>query len=199
MPSEVGGDVYVYNNAQLASLTMPSEVGGDVYVYNNAQLASYEIPEKMIKLNHHESIKDLISAKLLMRGILFADGIMAHVISSKNNVYKIRIFGKKEISYCVYRNGNFSHGKTVKEAIESLRYKASIRDTSEFKSWKKKEVRNIEELISAYRSITGACEQGVKMFCESLKLEDKYSIEVVIELTKGKYGHEQFKNFRLQS
>jgi len=145
--------------------------------------------------NNREVILALISAELLMKSILFADGIMSHIVSSKNNVFKIRIYGKKEISYCVYRSGNFSHGKTLKEAIESLRYKASIRNTEEFKDWKLSDIKTTEELISAYRSITGACEFGVRNFCQSMSIGKKYAVREIVTLTSGSYGHEAFKNF----
>jgi hypothetical protein len=200
MPTEVGGSVYVHNNSALAALTMPTEVGGSVDVRDNSALAEYSINtktriERLRTNNHQESIRNLIAATLLAKNILFADGIMSHIISSKNNVFKIRVYGKKEISYCVYRDGNFSHGKTVKEAIESLRYKVSTRNMEEFKSWRLTDIKTVEELISAYRSITGACSSGVRGFCESITLKDKMSVAEVLSITSGKYGHEIFKNF----
>ena len=193
MSKEVGGYVYVHNNALLAKLEIPKEVGESVYVYNNAPLTKFKDIER--PLNNKEATLDLISAKLRMKGILFADGIMSHIISEKNNVFKIRIYGKKELSYCVYRNGNFSHGKTVKEAIESLRYKASIKDVSEFKTWKLDDVKSLNEVISAYRSITGACEDGVRNFCQGIEIKNKYKLSEIVEITCGKYGHDEFKNF----
>lgn len=46
--------------------------------------------------------------------------------------------------------------------------------------------------------ITGACAFGTRHFCESVLgdgKKDKYTIAEVIELTKGQYGAETFKNF----
>ena len=187
------GNFYCYNN-QLTTLEgAPKEVGGDFDCYNN-QLTTEDNKPKT-NSNNREVILALISAELLMKSILFADGIMSHIVSSKNNVFKIRIYGKKEISYCVYRSGNFSHGKTLKEAIESLRYKASIRNTEEFKDWKLSDIKTTEEIISAYRSITGACESGVRNFCQSMSLGKKYAVREIVTLTSGSYGHEAFKNF----
>ena len=187
------GDFYCDHNQLTTLAGAPKEVGGDFSCSHNQLTTLVGAPKTYVK--NAESLKDLISAKLLMKGILFADGIMAHIVSSKNNVFKISIYGKKEISYCVYRDGNFSHGKTLKEAIESLRYKASIRDVEEFKSWKLSDIKSLDELISAYRSITGACESGVRGFCEPLKLQNKLSVDEVINLTSGRYGHEQFRKF----
>jgi hypothetical protein len=202
MPGEVGGDVYINNNTALTSLTMPNEVGGNVDINNNTALTSYNkntiINSERLKTNNHQaSIKDLITAILLTKNILFADGIMSKIISQKNNVFKVRIYGKKEASYCVYRDGVFSHGKTVEEAIDSLRFKQSKRDVSEFKKWNKTKKRKTDEIIVSYRSITGACESGVRGFCETIgiDLEKEYSVNEIIALTRGRYGHEQFKNF----
>ena len=50
-------------------------------------------------------------------------------------------------------------------------------------------------MIQAYRAITGACEFGVKDFCQGKKLPPKLSVAKAIELTQGRYGNEQFKGF----
>lgn len=44
-------------------------------------------------------------------------------------------------------------------------------------------------------TITGACSFGTKQFCEEVKVKDSYTVEEVIEMTKGRYGHETFVNF----
>jgi hypothetical protein len=89
----------------------------------------------------------------------------------------------------------FSHGETIEKAIEGLRYKLSDRDTSKYKKWKKSDSKPIEEIIQAYRAITGACEFGVKQFCESKKLKQKYKISEVIKITSGAYGNKRFAEF----
>ena len=50
-------------------------------------------------------------------------------------------------------------------------------------------------MIQAYRAITGACEFGVKDFCQGRDLPKKISVDQAIKLTKGKYGNDQFKEF----
>jgi hypothetical protein len=135
----------------------------------------------------------------LSRGYVFADGICLKVVSSKTqghvDVYKCEDFNN-EISY-VARNGDkFSHGETIEKSISDLRYKISSRDTSRFSSWEIDDIKPIEELIEAYRVITGACEAGVKMFLENKNLSsDKMSVQEAITLTENQYGHECFKNF----
>ena len=136
----------------------------------------------------------------LKKGYVSADDIIKKLISKKKigkiEVFKVEEFLERSHSFVVKNGLVFSHGKTIKEAIDSLKYKISDRDTSKFKSWKLKDVKTTAQLIEAYRSITGACEFGVKQFCESNgKLKNKYSIEEVIKITDGKFGNKEFKEF----
>ena len=52
-----------------------------------------------------------------------------------------------------------------------------------------------EDAIQAYRAITGACEFGVKSFCESIKVPKTVTVSEVITLTQGKYGSDKFAAF----
>ena len=135
----------------------------------------------------------------LSRGYVFADGICLKLVSSKTQghvtVYECKDFSNK-ISYVARSGDKFSHGETIEKSISDLRYKISSRDASRFSSWEIDDIKSIEELIEAYRVITGACEAGVKMFLESKDLsDDKMSVLEAITLTKNQYGHECFKNF----
>jgi hypothetical protein len=200
MPNEVGGSVNVRDNTALTSLTMPNEVGGYVNVRDNTALKKYN---KITKANsnrlqtnqHQASVKDLITAILLTKNILFADGIMSHVISVKSNVFKIKIYGKQEISYCVHRNGVFAHGKTVKEAIDSFKYKISDRDTTEYKKWTLQTKKPLMDMIHAYRKITGACEAGVRDFLSTITAPEELTVQKVIELSSGRFGNSEFESF----
>ena len=54
-----------------------------------------------------------------------------------------------------------------------------------------------DEMVTMYRIITGACQQGTQSFLDSLgdKLKDSYTIQEVIELTKDQYGGKRFAEF----
>ena len=135
----------------------------------------------------------------LSRGYVFADGICLKPVSSKTQghvtVYECEDFSNK-ISYVARSGDKFSHGETIEKSISDLRYKISSRDAGRFSSWKIDDIKPIEELIEAYRVITGACEAGVKMFLESKNLsDDKMSVQEAITLTENQHGHESFKNF----
>ena len=129
-----------------------------------------------------------------------SDGIFSRVKSIKKiggaTVKTVIIDGQKKKSY-IYISGNKSaHGETIEKAKADLRYKIADRDTSKFKAWDKKEKRSLDDLIEAYRVITGACESGTRAFVEGQKITaKKLSVEEVITATKGAYGNEAFAKF----
>jgi hypothetical protein len=125
-----------------------------------------------------------------------ADGILMEVVSHKGKVWKGYRVGTKDLLYLVVNGASCSHGKTLKEARESLVFKASQRDVSEFKSLQLSSKLEFKDAIACYRSITGACATGVQMFAKELGLKHKaYTVREIIKLTEGRYGHDQFKAF----
>jgi len=124
------------------------------------------------------------------REFLEIDGIKSAIIERKKNIYKVVNFGEIIESYIVCSNGIYSHGKTIKEAKESLIYKLSDRDTNKFKSWKLNDVKSKADLIQCYRAITGACESVTRYFCEQRELPDKCTVSEMLEITNGQYGNE---------
>jgi len=127
---------------------------------------------------------------------IIADGILSKVINKKGNVYKVINRGDKEESYIVTNGTDFAHGRTIKEAKDDLMYKASNRDTSMYKDYTLETILSKEDMIKMYMLITGACSLGTKSFVESHEeTKDYYSIEEIIELTKGQFGNEEFKEF----
>ena len=52
-------------------------------------------------------------------------------------------------------------------------------------------------MVTMYRVITGACQQGSQAFVDSLgdKLKDRYTIREAVELTRGQYGGNRFAKF----
>ena len=130
-------------------------------------------------------------------GFLFADRILARIITKKKNVYKIQIVGRTKISYCIEVDGTFSHGATLKEAKESLIYKITDRDKSDYEDYTLDTEVTHEEAIKMYRVITGACEAGTRHFVENVLAEkkEKYTVKEIIKLTEGQYGNETLKEF----
>ena len=153
-----------------------------------------------IKTNDSNAVaicSDALSKSFLASGYIFADGILAQIISRRGSVYKVVICGERESSFVIANgDGNYSHGATIKEARDSLIYKLQSRDLTEFEGWTLKTCVSLADAVKAYRSITGACEAGVRGFCERHgKMPAKLTVSKIVEMTKGKYGNEQFEKF----
>ena len=136
----------------------------------------------------------------LRRGYVYADGITKKLKSQKKigeiEVYECENFPKKSSSYVVKKGELFSHGDTVEKAIEDLRYKIGNRNTAEFESWRDvNKVITLDEAITGYRVITGACEFGVKEFVKSKTFEEKLTPKMIVELTVGQFGNEKLSEF----
>lgn len=128
---------------------------------------------------------------------IIADGILSKVVKKRGNVYHVINHGEDEISFIVTDGEKFSHGATLEEAKNDLKYKLSSRDTSAYKDLTLKSVLTLEEAIKMYRTITGACERGTKIFVEQvLKTpEENYTVSEVIDLTKGRWNHDLLVKF----
>ena len=130
----------------------------------------------------------------------WSDNIFSRVKSIKKignaTIKTVIIDGQEKKSYIYISGGKSAHGETIDKAKSDLRYKIADRDTSRFKGWKITDEKPLDEIIEAYRIITGACEQGTRNFVESQgKLPKKLTITDVINRTKGAFGNEQFAAF----
>lgn len=173
---KVTGYVDISENATLQADALTS-IGGYV-----------DISEKTKKINFESFLKN---------GYLYADNILAKIIEKKKNVYKIKICGQTNVSYCIQDGEDFSHGDTIKEAKDGLLYKISNRDTSKYKNYNLKTILTLKESIGMYRVITGACESGTRYFVETVLKDkkEKYTVQEVINLTRGQYNHEKLVEF----
>ena len=155
-----------------------------------------ELGEK-VKITEYEDLITPTFEEWLRRGIVYADGIYSNLISQKHenglDIFEVETNFKK--GFVVKRGDIFSHGETESEAILDLKFKTESRDLSQFKEWKVDDVKTKEDLIFAYRCITGACRQGVKDFINSKQIPNEMKISDVIKITQDHYGHEDFKNF----
>ncbi len=129
-----------------------------------------------------------------------ADGIFSRVVSHHGNVYRIAKIGRKEEQYLVTDgNGKWAHGDTLAKAREDLKFKISNRDTSKYKGLPLDHEFSEDEAIECYRVVSGACAAGTKHFLLEVlpkeKRQERYTIAQMIELTKGQYGAETFREF----
>ena len=188
---EITGYVDVSENASL-SLPAVTTIGGSVDVSANASLNAPKLKDKEAGYSICEKT---LTKDLAKKGLILQDGILAKIVSSRGNVSRIKIIGQSAISYLVKQDGHSAHGKTLAEARADLLVKIGKRDTSQYKKWTLETKVSLEEMIVAYRSITGACGAGVTHFLSTKNYKGKLSVAFVIKETEGRYGHETFKGF----
>jgi len=153
--------------------------------------------DKLIQLLPYCIKGYLVNGMLNGEPYITVDNILSKVINKKGNVYKVINYGENKESFIIKDGDIYSHGKTIKEARDSLIYKIINKDTSVYNNFTLKTKVTKEEAIKMYRSITGACESGTRYFVEQNrdKLKDKFSIKEIIALTKYQFGNTEFKEF----
>ena len=195
--TEVTGSLHVDGSAKLDALTT---VGGYLHVSGSAKLDAPKLGEgnDPTAKAHCEAA---LSASLRLRGLVLIDGILSWLLGEKTigpiTAFEIKIVGKLTTSFVVKRGDDYSHGETIEKAIEDLRFKIGSRDTSEFEAWKSNLDQEVsfEDAVAGYRVVTGACEMGVNGFVQSIQMPEKLTPNVILKLTEGQYGHEQFRSF----
>ena len=188
----VGGWLNIYSDAELPNL---QRVGGWLDIYSDAKLKA---PKAKYNSENAKQLAFKFNFECFMKlGFLFADNILAKIVTKKKNVYKIQIVGQTKISYCIEVDGTFSHGATLKEAKESLIYKITDRDKSDYEDYTLDTEVTHEEAIKMYRVITGACKAGTRDFVENVltNKKEKYTVKEIIKLTEGRFGNETLKEF----
>ena len=126
-----------------------------------------------------------------------ADGMFTEIVHRRGNIFKVKKLNKDKIFYLVTDGNNkWSHGDTLKQAIDDLIYKIKSSDTSEYNNLTLDIEVSFEKGIEMYRTITGACSFGVKDFVKNNNIKNKkYQISEIINITENSYGHKEFKEF----
>ena len=119
----------------------------------------------------------------------FTDNIFSYVLSKKKGVKKVKTEDGKILYVVSDDNGNYAHGETVAKAREDLIYKV----VAKFDGPIPKKATG-EEWIGIYRSVTGACSIGVKLFVEKTgkSLSEIYTAKEISEMVKDQYGGKKF-------
>jgi hypothetical protein len=150
----------------------------------------------VIQLFPYEKEGHLVNGLYNGKPHIIADGIVSEIVQQKGDVYKVKNLGKTEQTWLVRNGEAWAHGDTLKEARESLIYKITEKDTSKYKGLPTDTPHSLPDIITMYRSITGACASGVRDFVENqTNTKNQYTIAETIVLTKGRYGHKTFKQF----
>ena len=97
------------------------------------------------------------------------------------------------ISYIAQKDNYYSHGKTIKEAIDDLNFKLIKNvDLKEIV----KEIKTTNKVTkNQYRLITGACNQGIEQFKSKNNIKSNtISLSKCLKLIKNEYGSTTFIN-----
>jgi len=190
--TSVGGSLDISADAKLPVLT---SVGGYLYISADAKL-SIPADAKKNDPTAASRCRSMLLSSFAAAGFSFADGILARIVSQRGPVSRVIICGKTEVSYIVSDDeGNNAHGDTMDEARADLMVKRASKDLTQFKSWKLDKVVSKSDAILTYRSITGACAKGTRLWLERHKTPESLTVGDIIELTQGAYGADVFAKF----
>ena len=92
----------------------------------------------------------------------------------------------------------YAHCDKLSDGIADLAFKrAKNRGAEQYKDVTLDTVMTLDEAVTMYRVITGACRQGSQNFVDNLgdKRKDKYTVRECIELTRGQFNAERFAEF----
>ena len=192
----VGGSVYANGADTRTAFPKLTTVGGYVSARDADTKTAFP---KLRKQNAGQDALTIchkaMTTALALVGLVSHDGILSKFISAKSGVYRVKIIGKTKVSYVVVRDNVTAHGATLSEARADLLFKLGKRDTSIYKKWTLKTEKPIEEMIAAYRAITGACGHGVSNFLNGKDYRKKVSVEFAIAETQGQFGNDVFSEF----
>ena len=186
----------------ITSLPDNLTVGGDLYLRGTGITETGNVNKKL-SAQAIQKIQEKRNPQLCWewegRIYIKVDGVFSQLISRRRNVSVIRQIGEKQNKYLVTDgNGRWAHGDTVAEARKDLIYKISNRDKSGYEKLTLDSELSFEEAIECYRVITGACSAGTRDYVENRlpkPHKDKYSVREIINLTKGEYQNNTFKDF----
>jgi len=198
------GELYTYNAKQDKDFLRNLTTLGELYTYNAKQ--NKDFLRNLTTLgnlytSHTEQDKEFLrdSTQNFKLPFIYLDGILSKVQSKRKNdniiIYLTNRIGYTNKEYVVSEGTYHAHAKSLKMALIDLRFKKSKRDTSWLDNKTLDSVLSFEDSILAYRCITGACSGGVENFLLKTTTQDNYSIKEIIELTKGYYRNNDFKNF----
>ena len=149
------------------------------------------------KDKERKNVKRLSEGAYIPGRYLYVDGILTHVSRKKKCGEYTLFVGKIPGRNVVFDGENYAHCKTLRAGIADLLFKkAEDRGAGQYKGMSLDKELTVEEAVTMYRVITGACRQGSEAFVNSLgKLKERYTVRECIEQTKGQYGSERFAEF----
>ena len=128
---------------------------------------------------------------------LYADNKLTHIKRKKKINDYIFYVGKIKGQNVIFDGKVYAHCKSLKEGIQDLEFKhAQERGAEQYKNTPLDKEFTVDEAVTMYRIITGACRQGSEAFVNSIKdLKEKYTLKEIIKITKGQYNSTIFERF----
>lgn len=145
-----------------------------------------------------KKVKKLHDGDYADRRYIYADGILTHVRGCKKVGEYVIYIGKIKGRNVVSDGKMYAHCDKLSDGIQDIAYKrAKDRGAEQYKGLDLNTVMPIDDAVTMYRVITGACRQGSQAFVDGLgdKRKEHYSIREMIDLTKGQFGAEHFRKF----
>ena len=177
----VAGNLYI-NETNISSLPNDLTVGGEIHADDHA-LAT---PPNVLRNG------DYVEGRYI-----YVDGILTSIKKTKK-VQGYTLYVGRLANHNVVSDGtHFAHCATLRDGIADLAFKsAKDRGAAQYKGLTLDSELTAEEIITMYRVITGACQQGTARFVASLgPVRDTYTIREAIEITKGQYNADRFAEF----
>ena len=148
-----------------------------------------------ITAKERSKVKRLRDGDYVEGKYLYADGILTHIKGRRtvgdHTFYIGKIRGRNVVTDGKY----YAHCDKLRDGIADLLFKsAKDRGADQYNGMSLDTEMTVDEAVTMYRIITGACKQGSEAFVNSLgdKLKEKYTIREAIELTKGQYNADKF-------
>ncbi|MCG8583715.1 MAG: hypothetical protein MI757_03290, partial [Pirellulales bacterium] len=184
---KVGGSLYLSGLTSIPDGFNPT-VGGYLYLGGSLRAETKE-PPKVLTWNWNGG------------QYCCADGMFGEVISRRSDaereIYKLRSLGRDDVFFLVEQNGITAHGDSIRDAMLDLRFKAEDRDPSDYEQLTAESELSLEDAVVCYRTITGACQFGVRDYLDNRLPKEKASYRVgeIIDLTANEYGGSTFAKF----
>jgi hypothetical protein len=181
----VGGSLYLSGTA-ITTLPEGLTVGGSL----DLSFTAITTPYKM---------RNLANGDYEPGRWLYADGILTHITRKKEIAGGYFYYAGKIRGHDVIQYGDiYAHCKNFRQGMADISFKlAKNRGSDQYKGLALDHELSLEEAITMYRIITGACSAGCEQFAASLgvDLKDHYTIAEMIEVTKSAYGGHTFAKF----
>ena len=181
----VGGYLYL-RNTKITALPDNLKVGGFLYL-DGANIAESEL----------RKVKSLKNGDEGLNRYIYADDILTQYKRKKKyGEYTIYI-GKIPGKNLVKKGSLYAHCEKISDGIADIAFKeCKERGAEQYRNISLTDKIKTNDIITMYRVITGACRQGTNSFLQGIKnIKSEYTVSEAIEITKGQYGSEVFKEF----